>query len=270
MKKLFSILSVLSVIAMLTMRCKKDDKPVPPEVEEPKPMASFTYTKPDTAKFLEYQFTGIVKNAKEILWQFGDDSTSVEVSPFHKYAYEGDYHVVLSVRNSQGYWASKEVLLNVVDPSFDKTKVGENYFLTVGGTLTVSRDNGNGPNSGEGSLKVVDGKSDTKFFQSGFSGDLVMKFELNTVQVAGAYTLISANDSPDRDPKTWSLQGSEDGIKWITLDSRTNITFASRFERKLYHFNNNVAYKSYRLNVKANNGSRDFQMAEWTVNKKQP
>jgi hypothetical protein len=160
--------------------------------------------------------------------------------------------------------------LNVADPNFDRTKVGESYFATIGGTLTVSRDNGGGPNSNEGSLKVVDGDPNSKFFQSGFSGDLVLKYELKTAALAGAYTLISGNDSPDRDPKTWILQGSEDGIKWINLHSRTGELFSGRAQRKLYHFNNNVPYKFYRLSIKANNGSRDFQMAEWTVNKKQP
>ncbi|MDN5283957.1 MAG: hypothetical protein JWR38_231 [Mucilaginibacter sp.] len=270
MKKLFGVIPVVILVTIISIGCKKDKPVEKPEVEEPKPTAAFTAARTDSVAFLSYKFVSTSTNYKELLWQFGDDSTSVEKSPLHKYAFDGIYHVVLTTRNSQGYSASKEIILNVVDPNFDPTKVGESYFATIGGTLTVSRDNGGGPNAGEGSLKVVDGNKDTKFFQSGFSGDLIMKYELKTAAVAGAYTLISANDSPDRDPKTWTLQGSEDGIRWINLHTRTGELFASRSLRKLYHFNNNVAYKFYRISIKANNGSRDFQLAEWTVNKKQP
>jgi hypothetical protein len=270
MKKLLSIISALILTVMLSVGCKKD-KPVDTTVvDEPVPLTNFTAAKADSVDFLKYQFTNTSTNYKELLWQFGDDSTSVEKSPLHKYAFEGLYHVVLTSRNSQGLSSSREIILNVADPNFDRTKVGESYFATIGGTFTVSRDNGGGPNSNEGSLKVVDGDPNSKFFQSGFSGDLVMKYELKTPALAGAYTLVSGNDSPDRDPKTWILQGSEDGIKWINLHSRTGELFSGRAQRKLYHFNNNVLYKFYRLSIKANNGSRDFQMAEWTVNKKQP
>ncbi len=270
MKKLLSITSALVLIIMMSAGCKKD-KPIDKTViDEPLPLTEFTAVKADSVDFLSYKFNNTSTNFKDLLWQFGDDSTSVEKSPVHKYTFEGLYHVVLTTRNSQGFSSSQEIILNVADPNFDRTKVGENYFITIGGTLTVSRDNGGGPNANEGSLKVVDGDPNTKFFQSGFSGDLVMKYELNTAALAGAYTITSAGDDDQRDPKTWLLQGSEDGIKWINLHSRTNELFSARNQRKLYHFNNNVPYKFFRLSIKANNGSRDFQMAEWTVNKKQP
>jgi PKD repeat protein len=282
MKKLFNILPILSLVAMFAVGCKKDAKPVAVVPDDPKPVLNFTYTKPDTTKFLEYQFTSTLQNAKDILWQFGDDSTSVEQNPFHKYVYEGKYYVTLTTRNSQGYTAQQEILLNVVDPNNDLSKVGPNYFLTVGGTFSVSRDNGGGPNANEGSKKVVDGDPNTKFFQSGFAGDLVMTFKLDTPKLAGAYTLTSANDSDDRDPKAWVVDGSEDGIKWIQLDSKNNPlddpatgkhyneVFPNRFMRRIFQFNNNVAYQWYRIKIKGNNNSRDFQLAEWSVNQKQP
>ena len=263
-------MAVFSTVAMLFTECKKDKQETQPEPDEPKPTAGFAVARTDSIDFLSYQFTSTSTNYKDILWQFGDDSTSAEKAPKHRYAFDGLYHVTLTARNSQGYSAAREIILNVADPNFDRTKVGVSYFASIGGTLTVSRDNGGGPTANEGSLKVVDGDPNTKFFQSGFSGDLVMKYELKTPAIAGAYTMTSANDSPDRDPKGWILQGSEDGIRWINLHSRNNEAFTNRLQRIIYHFNNNVAYKFYRISIKTNNGARDFQMAEWTVNKKQP
>ncbi len=201
MKRIGLLLLMFSCLAVTLVQCKKDDTPPPPPEPLPKPTAGFNYSRTDSVDFLSYQFKSNSTNYSELLWQFGDDSTSTEVAPSHKYAFEGKYYVKLTTRNADGYSASKEILLDIQDPNFDRTKVGESYFKTVGGILTVSRDNGGGPNAGEGSLKVVDGDINTKFLQSGFAGDLKMTFELDTPKVAGAYTLISANDAPARDPK---------------------------------------------------------------------
>lgn len=273
MKKSFNTSLILTLLsAGLLIACSKDTKTPPPKPEAPKPTATFSYTLPDSAQFLAYQFNSTSTNYKDLLWQFGDDSSSTEISPKHTYRFPGDYHVTLRTTNVDGYWASKEVLLKLVDPNFNPNVVGENYIKTVGGTLSVSRDNGGGPDAGEGSKKVIDDDPNTKFFQSGFAGDLWIKFEFNTPVVAGAYCMVSGNDAWDRDPKTWTLQGSTDDIKWITLHSINKMQWTTDERKKKirYFFDNFEAYKYYRLNIKANNGSRDFQLCDWTLNKKQP
>lgn len=80
--------------------------------------------------------------------------------------------------------------------------------------------------------------------------------------IATSYSVTSANDFPARDPKNWSLQGSNNGTSWTTLDTRTGQTFASRFLTKTYTFSNTTAYSYYRLNVTANNGGAELQIAE--------
>ena len=40
------------------------------------------------------------------------------------------------------------------------------------------------------------------------------------------YALTSANDSPERDPKDWQLQGSQNGSDWTTLDTQSGQDFA--------------------------------------------
>jgi hypothetical protein len=68
----------------------------------------------------------------------------------------------------------------------------------------------------------------------------------------------SANDVAQRDPKNWQFQGSNDGVTWTTLDTRTNETFASRFLTKTYDFPNGTPYRWYRLNITANNGGSGY------------
>ncbi|WP_159435229.1 PKD domain-containing protein [Pedobacter suwonensis] len=273
MKRLFTLLSLLILIVITTVKCKKDAEEVVPVVDEPKPTAGFTYVRPDTVKFLEYQFTGTSTNYKTLLWQFGDDSTSVLVNPKHTYRFPGKYKVTLTTRNGQGYSAAKEVILNIVDPNFDPTKIGENYMRTIGGIFSVNLEAGAGPDSNEGSKKLVDGDITTKFLQAGFDGTQRCTFELTTPQVVGAYTLTSGNDAEDRDPRYWILQGSIDGIQYTDLHTVTSCPWANSGERRVtkrYYFDNFVAYKFYRLYIKANRGSRLFQLSEWTINKKQP
>ncbi len=76
------------------------------------------------------------------------------------------------------------------------------------------------------------------------------------------YALTSANDASDRDPRDWSLQGSDDGSTWTTLDRRTDESFADRFETREFAVENETAYEYYRLDVDANSGDDALQLAE--------
>ena len=90
-----------------------------------------------------------------------------------------------------------------------------------------------------------------------------LQFQFSTARVYTSYTLTSAFDLPARDPKTWTLQGSNNGITWTTLSSKSNESFASRGLTKTYTFTNTTAYTYYKLVVTANNGDNGFtQLAE--------
>lgn len=129
--------------------------------------------------------------------------------------------------------------------------------------LTVSHENGGGdPNGNEGSSKVVDGNTNTKYLYD-YNIQSWMQQELISPAISNQYTLTSANDSPDRDPKNWILAGSNDEANWVSLDTRTNESFAGRNETKQYNFTTATAYKYYRLYITANNGSNLLQVSEW-------
>jgi len=137
--------------------------------------------------------------------------------------------------------------------------------VTQLGVFSVSRDNNGGPDNNEGSKKLVDNDINTKFLQSNFSGDLWAQIVFDEPQLVGAYTMTSANDAKERDPKSWNLQGSMDGENWVTLDRRQNEEFVGRFQTKRYDFETNVAYTHYRLNITENWGNSLFQQAEWRL-----
>jgi alpha-L-fucosidase 2 len=124
---------------------------------------------------------------------------------------------------------------------------------------TVTASSTNSP-SGEEKEKAFDGSSATKwliFTKAGW-----IQYHYTTAKAVNKYEITSANDVPARDPKSWTLKGSNDGTNWTTLDTRTNETFANRFQVNTYTFTNSTAYTDYRLDVSANSGDANLQIAE--------
>ena len=77
---------------------------------------------------------------------------------------------------------------------------------------------------GETAVKAADGDPNTKWLAFATTGWVAYAFD--APQTVKRYALTSANDSPERDPADWTLQGSDDGTTWTTLDSQTGQTFA--------------------------------------------
>lgn len=137
--------------------------------------------------------------------------------------------------------------------------------VTGQGTLTVSNENGGGSAAGEGSPKLVDGDANTKYLYN-YVPDSWFELKFPTAITVGAYTFTSANDASTRDPKNWTLQGSNDGTNWTVIDTRVDETFVSRFQTKRYEIPGTpAAFTRYRIIVAANGGSSLFQMAEWRL-----
>jgi len=131
--------------------------------------------------------------------------------------------------------------------------------------IVVNKDNDGGPEAGEGSLKLIDGDLNSKFLTGGFPQEFYMQQDFEQAQVVNRYTFTSGNDAPDRDFKTWELLGSNDGSNFETLDTRTNESFTNRNQTKEFTFNNDNAYRFYRINLLENNGSSLIQISEWRL-----
>lgn len=59
-------------------------------------------------------------------------------------------------------------------------------------------------------------------------------------------------------PKNWTLDGSNNDIDWVTLDTQTNQTTWADLEMRTFSFTNTTAYRYYRLNITANNGDANW------------
>ncbi len=132
-------------------------------------------------------------------------------------------------------------------------------------TIEVSSENGGGPDAGEGSKKLIDGDTNTKFLTGGFPQEFYMQQVFDTPQVVNRYTFTSGNDAPDRDYKTWALLGSNDGENFVELDVQTDVTFSERNQTKEFIFDNEQAFRYYRIRLDENNGSGLIQLSEWRL-----
>ncbi|HVU56676.1 MAG TPA: DUF1735 domain-containing protein [Puia sp.] len=152
-----------------------------------------------------------------------------------------------------------------VDSLYTRERDVTNY-----GTLSVALENSSSTDTAEYSPHLVDGNVNTKYLAFNFPQPFWFQEKFATPQVVNSYTFTSANDSQDRDPMDWNVEGSNDGANWDVLDTRTGETFPSRVQTR--HFtldnNSNKTYTYIRVNVtQRNGGSGDglFQMAEWRL-----
>lgn len=63
-----------------------------------------------------------------------------------------------------------------------------------------------------------------------------------------AYSITSSYDYPLY-PTTWGISGSNDGVNWTYLDSKTGITFTGNYASQYFEINNSTAYNILRFSI---------------------
>ncbi len=117
---------------------------------------------------------------------------------------------------------------------------------------------------GEGISRLTDGNPNTKFLT--FNPSVWVVLKAPQPHVPRSYTLTSGNDFPERDPKAWTLEGSNNGVTWHPLDSRKGQSFSKRKETRSFKVTGDgAAYSRFRLNVLAIGGGTKTQIAEWRL-----
>ena len=112
----------------------------------------------------------------------------------------------------------------------------------------------------EAVLAAFDDDATTKWLtfanQSYLGNDLGDNYLVNT------YTLTSANDFPERDPKDWVMEASLDGENWQILDTQKQMNWQYRYQTKVFALKNQQPFRYYRLRVTANHGAAATQLGE--------
>ncbi|TWT78239.1 CotH protein [Posidoniimonas polymericola] len=136
----------------------------------------------------------------------------------------------------------------------------------MGGDLTDPEDDGdlavtfvggassNSP-TGEEPAKALDNNDGAKWLAFAPEGTYYqVQFNDNLPRFVDGYTITSANDAPDRDPYSWTLSGSNDGVNYTVVDTRTAQDFDSRFQTRLYEFSNTAGFTHYRFDFQTEYG----------------
>lgn len=129
--------------------------------------------------------------------------------------------------------------------------------------FVVITSNAHTADPNEGIAKLIDGRTDTKWYSSaglswGYNHPFPIWFLLEHREqiTIDYYQLTSANDVENRDPRSWKLYGSNDNKNFTLLDSQTNVTFSRRHETKTFKLPEAVSYRYYKLEILENRSRR--------------
>lgn len=133
----------------------------------------------------------------------------------------------------------------------------EYNIMTDGGEVTAQYSDS--PDN-ERVHNLIDNNVNTKFLT--FHNRAWVRFKANLTSNLSKYSITSANDAAGRDPKEWILSGSTDGNNWEVIDTRSDISFARRFEEKTFVIeNNDKDYLYYQIDMTCAVGNM-LQLAE--------
>ena len=184
------------------------------------------------------------------LWDFGDGNTSTQRKATHTFTQNGSYEVTLRVVSSSGASDLSGTTVHVAPHRLRKIDKTDE----PGGIVFARGENG----TNEGRLRAFDNSVFTKWLD--FSPVTWIEYHFNQggmprQHVIGMYSISSANDAPERDPYNWTLSGSNDGVNWTVLDTRTGERFLSRHQTRYFFFNNTHAYSAYRFDIECRSGT---------------
>ena len=121
--------------------------------------------------------------------------------------------------------------------------------------------------SGEEPPRALDNTSATKWLAFDATGSSYgFRFAGGQQHAVNGYTITSANDAANRDPYSWTLSGSNDGVNYTIVDTRSAQTFSTRFQTRLYEFNNSTNYEYYRFDFKTKFGVTGLEVDRPSAN----
>lgn len=128
---------------------------------------------------------------------------------------------------------------------------------------TVSASDENDPN--EVAENLADGDAGSKWLS--FTRPAWVQYELSEPSSIEQYRLTSANDAEQRDPDSFTLEGSTNGTDWKLIDEQSGVRFDSRHETLIFDLDEpSGEYSFYRLDISDVRGDGDLvQLADWTL-----
>ncbi|WP_170207815.1 Ig-like domain repeat protein [Rarobacter incanus] len=102
----------------------------------------------------------------------------------------------------------------------------------------------------------------------------IITYTLSSAQKISSYDIVSGNDAVERDPKNWTIRGTNDAAalndqsseSWKVIDTVSDATWTGRKARNHYDLDEPGSYKYIQMVVTANAGNNNrLQMGDWTL-----
>jgi RHS repeat-associated protein len=87
-----------------------------------------------------------------------------------------------------------------------------------------------------------------------------LEYRFSNARAITKYAITTQNSTTTWAPRTWQLQGSNNGSDWVTLDARSDVTdwASSPSTTETFTFENEALYTRYRLHVTASNNAGTY------------
>lgn len=115
----------------------------------------------------------------------------------------------------------------------------------------------------EGIMKLFDRQLTTKYCVLGTS--FYVQCVLDKAYKFNSYTVVSANDAPERDPKLWSLSGYNPEEGWIELDEQRDFNFPGRYTTMKFQIDSDKEFTAFMLEVSSIHFGDRVQLANLQV-----
>lgn len=120
------------------------------------------------------------------------------------------------------------------------------------------------PNPGEGAANVFDPALDTKWTINTMAGYVQYRYYMAITM--HRYTLTVPAGNPNNNPDDWTLQGSNNGSSWTTIDTVTANVWSDDYETQEFVIDTPGSYSYYRLDITGNVGTTsNTQLADWRM-----
>jgi len=105
----------------------------------------------------------------------------------------------------------------------------------------------------ENASKLFDNNRYSKYLTFNSSGWVQIKLEKQ--YKINKYCIVSANDSPERDPRRIVVKGSNDETNWVIIDVRDNIDFKTRYQTLEFSVKNQNPFSCFRFELTNHEGN---------------
>ena len=178
-------------------------------------------------------------------------AVTIDITPVDDPQEEGNESLTLTLQSGSGYQVGTPAsgTITIVDNDSSVTP----FDTTDDGLGTITAQGEIGVFQGKG--KAFDNDPISKWLDfanqdpSTRSSWIQYQYANGDRYVLSSYTITSGNDNPPRDPRDWTLSGSNDGVTFVPLDTRTNEVFSGRTQKRTFTFAGGSGYNIYRLDI---------------------